>query len=168
MGGGVPPIPMDRTNPLSPVAFPSLHRLHMWGGELGLGAHPGEQGCSGAHPGEHGYPRIKATASTQRTVSMAYPLCSLYDEKIQPPAHWHRPRADERVMNFLGGAGSNSPRLHPFSRTFTQPAQDLRRNTSYNTDYCVPAALGPLRAASTPKLPPLEARYMPMGVDDWH
>ena len=65
------------------------------------------------------------------------------------------------------GIQANSPRLHPFARTFTQDKQDLRRNTSYNTEFCVPAVLGPMRSASTTKLPPLEPRYMPEGIDAW-
>ena len=157
MGGGVPPIPMDRTNPLNPVAFPSLHRLHVWGGEVGLGAHPGE---GNYYPPQ----RVVPTERSQRTISLSHPLCSMPDEIVKPPAFWHRQKPDARVMNFLSGADIGSPRLHPFTRTWTQSQQDLRRATSYNTDFCVGASK---RNPSSTKLPPLERRYRPITPDDW-
>lgn len=110
----------------APVNLPSQHRLHLWGGTLrGLG-----------QPPPYPPPRF-VPGSTQCTVTLAHPLCSLPDEIVKAPSVWQRRSPDARVMAHLGGAAEDSPRLRAFDRTCHQPPA-VTRDTSYVTDYCLP------------------------------
>ena len=126
-----------------PVHFPSSRRLHKWGGE-----HLGALAAPPLYP----RPRAFEGPRTQRSISLVFPLCSQPDEVISPPSVWPRAVPNSRVLKYLGGAADDSPRLGPYDRTATQPAQDIERGTSYNLDYCRPAAM------RTITLPPLGKR----------
>jgi len=127
----------------NPVHFPSTRRLHQFGSASlgGLAAPP-------FFPA----PRAIETPRTQRSVSLAYPLCSRPDEIVNSPAVWPRAQPNPRLLKFLHGAGDDSARLGPFDRTAHQPMQDVTRQTSYTLDYCRAAAL------RTTTLPPLPKR----------
>ena len=105
-----------------PVHFPSSRRLHKWGGE-----HLGALAAPPLYP----RPRAFEGPRTQRSISLVFPLCSQPDEVISPPSVWPRAVPNSRVLKYLGGAADDSPRLGPYDRTATQPAQDIERGTSY-------------------------------------
>lgn len=110
----------------APVNLPSQHRLHLWGGSL-----PGL-----AQPASRALPRYEP-GTTQVAVTLATPLCSVPDAIVKAPSVWPRRQPEPRVLTHLVGAGADSPRLRPFDRTCHQPPE-VKRDTSYVTDYCLP------------------------------
>jgi len=130
----------------NPIHLPSMTRLHQWGAQnLGALAAPPP------FPPPRHAPAVEGMR-TQRSVSLAFPLCGMPDEIVKAPAVWPRAVPNERVLKYLTGPGAESPRLLPFDRTVNQPVQDVTKATSYTTHYCRPAAL------RTQTLPPLPKR----------
>ena len=124
------------------VASPSLRRLHVWGKQNGLGAHPGAPPLRYQHENQ------------QRTVSLATPLFGRHDELMKPPTLWQRPRPDSAVLSKLSGFGPISPRLRAADRTiFQRPL--VQHDTSFCRDFGRPAELR-VTALSSVKLPPIE------------
>jgi len=158
------PVAVDGGLSLSnPVHYASPRRLHKWAAaHLGSDAAPPyfPRHAAGAMPvpSQHAFPstllspRAVESPRTQRTVSLAYPLCSQADEVINPPSVWQRAAPTAAVFRHLAGAGADSPRLAPEDRTVYQPKQDVSRGTSYTLDYCRPSAM------RTAVLPPIARR----------
>ena len=129
----------------SPIHYPSSHRLHKWGSATLGGLTAPRPFTQGVNDGRH----------TQRTISLASPLNSKPDQIISATKYHAKAAPTASVLKHLTGAGEDSPRLRPFDRTRHQPAQDTTRGSSYNLDYCRPAAM------RTSRLPPLEKRLSP-------
>ena len=137
-----------------PVHFPSARRLHQWGGTHlgGSAALALPARATDLRSGPRYGASVPESPRTQRSISLHYPLSTKPDEVIAPPQLWSRQIPNAKVLQFLGGAGEESPRLGPFDRTVHQRPQDVHRGSSYVSDYCRPAAM------RTTPLPPIDRR----------